>query len=377
MIRLNKQKYVINFIVLPPFRKMKNGIKGTTHIQDKENKIENINVYYIQIPRIMNRLWKIDYRIAYLLTFPFLLLKTLKIASKVNPNTIICNYPSIYTGLLGWIVGKLLMRTIVIDFNDLIAQYTIQLLDLKKTSFTAQLLIFIQNFLLKNSNKIITVTHYLKKYVQTLGINKNVYVIPNGVDTELFNPIKYNPFPLRIENKKNYKLCLYAGRLEKWAGIDLITKLANKFKYTDIFFLLIGKENLSEKIFIEDKNIIIFPKISYENIPKLLVLADIILVPFPNEEVSHAASPLKLFEGMAMSKPIIASKVCGIKEVITDGENGLLAEPDNVEDWYQRILLLIKDKSLAEQLGKKARNTVISKYEWAVLAMEFERILNM
>lgn len=372
MRRLNKRKYNIYFIVLPSFRKLKDNIESVINTCNQKN--GNINVYYIQIPKTLIRIWSVDYRPGYLLAFPFLLFKSLKIASKVNPNTVICNYPSPYTGLIGCATGKLIMRPIVMDFNDLIAQYTIHLLGLKSTSLFAFLLIFIQNFLLKISDKIITTTYYLKKYIQNLGINKNMYVIPNGADTTLFNPIIYNS----MDNKElqKYKICLYAGRLEKWAGMDLLNKLAEKFKGTNIVLLLIGKEKTPKELFIKDKNIMIYPEIPYENVPQFLSLADIILVPFPDNEVSHAASPLKLFEGMAMAKPIIASRVCGIMEVIKDGENGLLAEPDNIEDWYLKILHLLENKSLAETLGKRARNTVINKYEWNLLAREFEKILN-
>ncbi|MEM2179871.1 MAG: glycosyltransferase family 4 protein [Nitrososphaeria archaeon] len=391
MKNIDKQKHTINFIVLPNFRKLIDGTNMCKFLNKFDKKIEGITVHFINIPQIISKLFKYNYKIAYLLAFPFMLYRSVKFSSKISPNIILCNYPSIYTGLIGWITGKLLRSYIIMDFNDLIAQYAISIMGIKKNSLTANFLILMQNFLLKNSDKIVTVTYYLKRYAINLGIKKNIVVIPNGTDTELFNPIKYNCKITALKELKNfyhpceffdkfsqyikdYNICMYTGRLEKWAGVELLVKLSEKFKNTDTILICVGKEEGSP---IEFKDtMILLRQVPYEIIPVLLSLSDVILIPFPRNEVSHAASPLKLFDAMAMAKPVIASKVIGTMEVISQNENGLVVEPDNVDEWYTAILNILKNKSLAIEMGKRARNIVVNKYDWRILAKKFEELLD-
>ena len=71
----------------------------------------------------------------------------------------------------------------------------------------------------------------------------------------------------------------------------------------------------------------------------------------------HEAHPLVLMEGMGQGKPIIATTVGGIPEVINDGQNGLLVPPSNSVKIAEAINRLIKEPQLLESLGKKARET--------------------
>jgi spore coat protein SA len=111
-------------------------------------------------------------------------------------------------------------------------------------------------------------------------------------------------------------------------------------------------------------------------VPTVLAVADVILIPFPNNEVSHAASPLKLFEGMSMQKPVIASKVSGIEEVISDGQNGFLADPENLEEWIIKLETVLASETLAARVGQNAKRTVEKRFDWTLLAKRYEEILN-
>lgn len=82
--------------------------------------------------------------------------------------------------------------------------------------------------------------------------------------------------------------------------------------------------------------------------------ADIFVMP----SLAEGGNPISLMESMAMRKPIIASDVGGIKDLIRHGENGLLMRP---KDWAQlasQVMWLASDPRLAERLGAQARKTV-------------------
>lgn len=374
----------IHFIVFPSVRKllnkMKNENKSDLHSLEERRIIDQSGItgHFVQIPTIMAMIWQHSIVIAYFFTSIIIFLSTMRILKKVNPNIIVLNYPSPYTGLLGFLEGKFWKKPVVLDFNDLIAQYTANLLNFKKNSFKAKILLLFQHYLAKKSQKVIAPTRFIKKYTVSLGVPKEkIAVIPNGVDTEKFHSNKVNVAPLKFKlNPSGEKLCVYCGRLDNWAGVDIITKLCDiaHTKKLKVKFLLVG--DTAEKIFFDKENVILLEETSHERIPTILNNADIILVPFPNNEVSHAASPLKLFEGMAMQKPVIASKVSGIEEVISDEKNGFLASSNDLNEWIKKLEMIINSETLAAKIGQNARQTVQEKYDWNFLAKQYEEVLN-
>ncbi|MEM3551119.1 MAG: glycosyltransferase family 4 protein [Candidatus Bathyarchaeia archaeon] len=380
MKRLSKL-YEIHFIVLPPIRFLMGAVKDYVrrpHRHGENPKVyEGIAGHYTLIPSFLANLWQSSILLAYFLTVPLLLLKAIKILAGLKPEVIVVNYPSPYTGLVGFTAAKLFRKPVMVDFSDLIAQYTANILNLKRGCFKARMLIHMQSQIVKNSEFIVAPTNFIKNYALAQGVSdKKVRLIPNGVDAELFNSEKYDG---ESEKKKlglcRERTCLYFGRLDAWAGVNMISKLcrAASERKMDLKFVLVGSGEQQKIIW--KGNVIHLGEHPYEKMPEIIAAADCILVPFPQNEVSHGASPLKLFEGMAMEKPVIASRVSGIEEVISDGENGYLADPQNVEDWILKIEKVFKSRNKAIDVGKKARKTVEKNFNWSFLAKQFEEAL--
>ena len=370
----------IHFIVMPPFRWLSGKFLPTEgkfrfHL-DKNDMVEKINgitAHFCRIPRSILKLWKISYKLAFFPTLILLFPRILVAVRKIDPEAVVLNYPSIYTGFLGLITGKILRKKILLDFNDLIAQYTTDFLNLKRNGLIATIIISFQNFIAKSSDKIVAPTKFIKEYARSLGVNaKRIFVVPNGVDTKVFDSKNYAPHSKSKADAQGKKLCVYCGRIESWAGINIITRLCDIFqqKHSEVEFLIVGhgNENVTNL-----QNARIMKEVPYENVPKILSVADVILVPFPRNVVSHAASPLKLFEGMSMQKPVVASDLDGIGEVVIDSENGMLADPDNVDEWFEDILYLLNNELVATEMGKKARETIEEKYDWNHIAKLFEK----
>jgi len=376
LMRRLASKHEIHFIIFPPVRALIN--KSSTITKETNSKNATISIthdgivgHYLKIPNLLKSLWKKSILIAYALTAPILLIKAVKKLEKIKPDIVVLNYPSPYTGLLGFIAGKIWRKPILLDFNDLIAQYTINLLKIKKHNLKAKMLVYIQNYITKKSTTVVVPTSFIKEYAISNGTPATkVILIPNGADPEIFNPQKYAKKGIN----KIEKVCAYCGRLDSWAGINIIAKLCDVAhnRKVNVKFIIIGggEGNIPQK-----ENIILYGEIPHEEVPRALTTADIILVPFPNDEISHAASPIKLFEAMAMQKPVIASRVKGIEEVISDGENGFLASPENIEEWITKIEQILRSEENAIHIGQNARKTVQKKFNWDYLATQFEKAL--
>jgi len=381
MTRLSK-RHQIHFLVLPPFRLLSGEVSSPQsryHFQKKEIIVlqKGIMAHYIPTSRFMLNLWGESHILAYVLTLVSVFLNAFKSIRKINPEIVILNYPSIYTGMLGFLIGKkLLAKSVFVDFSDLIAQYTIHLLNFRPRSFASWFCILIQDFIVKNSDKIIVTTNYIKKYTLDLAVaDEKIVLIPNGVDTKYFDPSKYITANLKEQlDLTDKKICLYCGRLDNWAGINVLSRLCKALNTSSpsIYFVIVGSGAQKNNAFAE--NAIFLGEVAYEKVPEILAVADVVLVPFPDNEVSRAASPLKLFEAMAMGKAVVASKVDGIEEVISNRENGLLVNPDNITKWIEAVKGLLNDNSEARRMGETARLTLQQKYDWKSLAEGYQKV---
>lgn len=100
---------------------------------------------------------------------------------------------------------------------------------------------------------------------------------------------------------------------------------------------------------------------------------DLCILPFSKDiyinqnkrvNIGKWTSPLKLFEAMAYEKPIIVSRLVTIAEVMTDGEDCVMVELDNMEDWVQKLEVLCENEQLRERIGRAAREKLEREYTW-------------
>mgnify|MGYP000239868223 CR=1 FL=1 len=82
-------------------------------------------------------------------------------------------------------------------------------------------------------------------------------------------------------------------------------------------------------------------------------------------------SPLTLKEAQLMKKPVVATNVGGIPELMKDDETGFLVEKGNSEEWIEKLSILIDDKQKRENMGNNGRKFVEENFSWDKIAKEF------
>jgi glycosyltransferase involved in cell wall biosynthesis len=82
-------------------------------------------------------------------------------------------------------------------------------------------------------------------------------------------------------------------------------------------------------------------------------------------------SPLTLQEAQLMKKPVVATNVGGIPELMKDNETGFLVEKGNYKEWIKKLSILIEDKQKRENIGNKGRKFVEENFNWNKIAKEF------
>jgi glycosyltransferase involved in cell wall biosynthesis len=113
------------------------------------------------------------------------------------------------------------------------------------------------------------------------------------------------------------------------------------------------------------RQIIFTDAIPYGEMPAHLSACDILVSPSgPTFEDKHHGSPTKLFEYMAVGRAVVASLIGQLCQVIDDGQNGLLYEPDSMKDLERVLRVLVGDRALRERLGQSARSDVEKNHSW-------------
>jgi len=193
---------------------------------------------------------------------------------------------------------------------------------------------------------------------------KNLGLKPEQV-TVMYNPVKVPPeVPLRnnLVPSESIKL-IFLGYIGKRKGaFDLINAFAQlpEAEKTNSILIIAGDGEVeTAKELVQSLNLtdnIIFPGwIDTEQRDRLLTQADIFVLPSYNEGL-----PLSMLEAMAWELPVIVTPVGGIAEIVTDGENGLLIEPGNVEQLSAAMQSLITNQDLRLALRTKARQSILT-----------------
>lgn len=215
---------------------------------------------------------------------------------------------------------------------------------------------------LVNANKIISVSQFTANQTcQIFKLNKEIKIINNGVNTDLFK----NDDSL----SSNEQIILYFGTLIRKKGIFELFKIFNEvYKINpEAKLVLIGKDSgdvitkskstweIARPLLFSEatNNVFYLGKVSYEIMNEYINRSTICVFPSFAE-----ALPVSWLEAMAMKKAVVASNIGWGSEIIEDGKSGFLVDPKNHKLYAERITLLLDDFNLRIKIGNEARKRV-------------------
>lgn len=227
---------------------------------------------------------------------------------------------------------------------------------------------FIYSPFLKKLKGMVVITQKLKDLFLEKGIPQNrILVAADGVDLEKF-AVKETKEECRrkLNLPQDKKVVLYTGHLYKWKGAGMLLAAARQSP-NHLFVFIGGTKDDTAKFKKQAENlnhVLIAGHRPYREIPYWLKSADVLVLPNSGQEdiSQYWTSPLKMFEYMASRKPIIASDLPSIREILNE-TNALLVEPDNPEALGRGIEEVLKDSQLSERISVKAFQDV-QPYAW-------------
>lgn len=221
---------------------------------------------------------------------------------------------------------------------------------------------------LHQADAMIAISREVEEELLVYGFSqKRILRIPNGVDTRFFQP--------RVHAERPGKLrFLLVGRRQPQKGVDLLLKAILTLKLSGL------EDKFEVKLCGSDS-----PDYDYRSMAKELGVAHLVdflpfqkdmrhiyqeaqsfLLPSRGEGLSNA-----LLEAMAMGLPVIATRVSGTPDVVTNEKDGLLIPPESSEALAEAMKRIILDPALRQQLGQNARRRVEDEFSMEHVARQY------
>jgi len=214
-------------------------------------------------------------------------------------------------------------------------------------------------------SRLIALTQSDRSSLLEMGVDEEaIDIIPNGIDVEEFERIDSAGFRESHGISSEAFLVLFVGRLHGQKGVETLLRAANRLKEGDIHFLIVGsghkeKEYKDLASALEVENTFFLGEIERDELLKAFASSDTFVLPSLFEGL-----PYVVLEAMAAGKPVVATRLPGLAEVIDEGVNGLLFDEGDDEELAEAILRLRGDRVAAEKMGEGGRELVEKRFDW-------------
>jgi len=326
------------------------------------------NITYVVLPD-MNLLWKNKIAKMFIQLPNFLLMNIIMAWMILKYQPRIVHAGLFYSGLFSVLPTKLLGRRfawVALTESDLIAYP------------------HLTGFLMRFSDKTISVCKYFIEIAHERGLpaTERMEVIYTGLTNDRFENHAEKPMFGASGNKINHPIVALVARYDEsqkghiyfWEMASLIHK-----KMKDVNFVVAGapgnhgEELFKERLEVMARKINLSQNLFFagfiKDIPMFLSQIDILILPSTNE-----GAPVIVQEAGASGKPIVASSVGGVSELLRDGETGFLVPPRDAEALAEKTLLLLSDPVLARKMGERGKKFVYDHFRERKFIESYEHL---
>ena len=362
-IRLQKKGVAVSVLTaMPNYPKMEvhKEYAGKKYFYEENNglKIHRSRIYVSKSKSIVNRL--LNY-------FSFVYSSRVCGRKKIGVvDVILCESPPLFLGYTALYLKRIKKAKLIFNVSDLWPE-SAEKLGVVTNSFLLRRAYQLEEKLYKNAELV---------SCQTLGICKNInerfpkvktYWLPNGVDLNYYIPEQNKNLNWRAQNNflENDFIFLYAGIIGMAQGLEIILAAAKKvIENKNIKFILLGEGPMKVKLLQMKQNeklgnVFFMEAVSKDKMSEILETVNATIIPLKKLDLFKGAIPSKIFESLAMQKPVLLGVDGEARELfIEKGKCGLYYEPENVNELVNKIHEISSNRQLANQLGINGRNYV-------------------
>jgi glycosyltransferase involved in cell wall biosynthesis len=303
--------------------------------------------------------------------------------TRTDPGVVVASTPQFFAGLAGWLVSRRRRRPFVLEVRDLWPESIVQVGAMRR-GVLIRLLEWLEGALYRAADHVVVVSPAFRSHVEARGVSpERITVLPNGVDAAwLEEPVSPSEASaLRGELGLEGKFVVsYLGTVGMAHGLDVVLEAARRCTNPAIEFLVVGAgadwQRLRDVVRQERlDNLHILEKQSRSRIRKFYAASDASIIHLRDRPAFQKVIPSKMFESMAMERPIVLGVRGQAREILEAAGAGIPVEPENADDLLQAILRLASDETACRNMGESGAKYVRRHYDRRDIAKRYWGLL--
>jgi glycosyltransferase involved in cell wall biosynthesis len=289
-------------------------------------------------------------------------------------DVVLSTSPQFFNGLAGYFVSKLKRIPWVLEIRDLWPESIVAVGAIKNPAII-KMLEWIEHFAYRKADRIVPVTDSFKKYMLDKGIKAGkITVVKNGVDLARYAPIDGARALAEELGIKGKFVVSYFGTHGMAHHLETILHAAHRLSSSkNIIFLMVGDGAERQALVqMRDKmaldNVMMIDQQPKSRMREFWALSNISLILLKKSDLFKTVIPSKIFESMAMAKPIILGVEGESADLLQAAKAGVCIEPEHAGDLAAHVLELSQDPERCYQLGRNGRQYVMEHFDRTVLA---------
>lgn len=296
-------------------------------------------------------------------------------------DVVVTTSPQFFNGLAGHLVSIVHRAPWVLEIRDLWPESILELGAIRSPRIIA-LLHAMARFAYRKADHIVVVTEAFRHNLLMLGIpSEKITVIKNGADLSIFKFAPRDEAFLAANGLQGRFVASYVGTHGLAHGLEVILKAAELLRdRSDIGFLLVGdgaerRRLLGKRDEMGLKNVVMLDLQSRGRMPAIWSATDASLIVLRDKPVFCTVIPSKMFETMAMKKPIILGVAGESRQMVESAEAGLCIPPEDYRALAEAVRSLADNATLVARLGENGYRYVTQNHDRVLLGNAFNALL--
>ncbi|MCA9467747.1 MAG: glycosyltransferase family 4 protein [Nitrospira sp.] len=315
----------------------------------------------------------LSFMVAAVLVVPFL----------SSHDVVISTSPQFFNGLAGYFVSRLKRIPWILEIRDLWPD-SIVVVGAITNRPVIGILEWLERFAYGKADHVVVVTDAFKAHMLAKGISSaKVSVIKNGVDFSLYKKPQGGTPELSRELGLDGKfVASYFGTHGMAHHLETILEAARLLREErHIHFVLVGDgaervRLLAMREEMKLSNVLMLDQQPKERMPQLWSLSSVSLVLLKKSALFRTVIPSKIFESLAMEKPVILGVEGESAELLNASGAGICIESESSSELASQILKLYRDPLMCQELGERGRRFVLEHFDRQVLARQFAKVIS-
>lgn len=306
-----------------------------------------------------------------------------------RPSVVASSSPQLFAGLAGRLVAWRFRAPFVLEVRDLWPESIVDVGAMRR-GCAVVLLERLESFLYRSADHVVVVSPAFRPHIESCGVpSERISVLPNGIEAEWLEAGDSTPDPALTDTVSGLRADLglggrfvasYIGTVGLAHGLEVVLDAARRCPDPDVSFLVVGAgarwQALHDAAAAEGlENLLVLEKQPRDRIKLFYALSDVSIVHLKDRPAFRKVIPSKMFESMAMRRPIVLGVGGQAREILERAEAGIAVRSDDADELLDAVLRLKADPALRERLGAAGAAYVREHYDRREIARRYWQLL--